>query len=172
MLRDTDYNPLTLLQKLVLLPLTKDRSLRILHIRQSGADCEQIGSWGIEDIYDYTGSELDSPAAEEPTQTERVVENYRGEDLTDSLENLAQWAFGPEGLLYLEVIAFGDFSYEGRYAKSQVFLVRNLVKSNPEDGVEQRTFRHMLRTDRWQKMLIDDNYTALAALPAGPILED
>jgi hypothetical protein len=81
MLRDTDYNPLTLLQKLVLLPLTKDRSLRILHIRQSGADCEQIGSWGIEDIYDYTGSELDSPAAEEPTQTERVVENYRGEGL-------------------------------------------------------------------------------------------
>jgi hypothetical protein len=88
------------------------------------------------------------------------------------LQDLAQWAFGPDGLLSLEVIAFGDFSYEGRHKESQVLLVRNTGQGNFRDGVIQRTFRYRLPTDRWQKILLEDYSTALAALPADPLLED
>jgi hypothetical protein len=37
--------------------------------------------------------------------------------------DFADWAFGPTGLPRLEVLAFGDFSYDERYRK-QRFLAR------------------------------------------------
>jgi hypothetical protein len=82
------------------------------------------------------------------------------------LQDLAPWAFGPDGLLSLELLAYGDFSYEGRSDASQALLVKKLVQDDPIDGVNQRTFRHMLPTDRRQNMLVDEISIALAAFPA------
>ncbi|OJJ52129.1 hypothetical protein ASPSYDRAFT_37528 [Aspergillus sydowii CBS 593.65] len=37
---------------------------------------------------------------------------------------LVQWAFGPAGLLALQILAFGDFSHGDRYREQQVLLRR------------------------------------------------
>ena len=47
------------------------------------------------------------------------------ESLIEQLHDLAQWAFGPQGLPSLEAIICGDFSYDGRYDDSNVFLSRS-----------------------------------------------
>lgn len=39
--------------------------------------------------------------------------------------SFARWAFGPQGIPSLRVLAFGDFSHEDRY-EAQRFLVRRL----------------------------------------------
>jgi hypothetical protein len=41
----------------------------------------------------------------------------------EDLVSFAEWAFGPDGLPALQVLAFGDFSHGDRY-RSQQFLMR------------------------------------------------
>jgi hypothetical protein len=159
------HRVLTLLQTYVLDALTARQSLRILHVRQSGADIRRSGSWGELHPYENTASEPDSPASGESAQN-------LGPILTKPLRNLAQWAFGPEGLLSLQVIAFGDFSYEGRYANSQVLLVRNTAESDSRHGTKEHTFRRIRLTDQWQNDLISRYSQMLAACPTSPLLED
>jgi hypothetical protein len=50
------------------------------------------------------------------------VFNTESAEIKEVLD-FADWAFGPNGLPRLEVLAFGDFSYEERYLK-QRFLAR------------------------------------------------
>jgi hypothetical protein len=41
-----------------------------------------------------------------------------------AVREFADWAFGAEGLPDLQVLAWGDFSHEGRYARHNVLLCR------------------------------------------------
>ena len=41
------------------------------------------------------------------------------------LQDLAQWVFGPQGLSKLQLLAYGDFSKDGRYAKRSFLFCRN-----------------------------------------------
>lgn len=41
------------------------------------------------------------------------------------LSNLASWAFGPDGLPNLQVLAYGDFSYGGRYVEDTFVFGRD-----------------------------------------------
>jgi hypothetical protein len=45
------------------------------------------------------------------------------------LKSFADWAFGPTGLPNLLVIAFGDFSQDGRFSGSHIFIFRELTLS-------------------------------------------
>jgi hypothetical protein len=77
----------------------------------------------------------DDPLARIVNQTNTLApSNYRLSEaaqkptsVCDAEEFLsfADWAFGPSGLPNLEILAFGDFSYEDRYS-SQQFLVRRV----------------------------------------------
>lgn len=49
--------------------------------------------------------------------------------------SFSQWAFGPTGLPSLQILAFGDFSHQGRYRQQQ-FLVRR--KNGERDGPAKR----------------------------------
>jgi hypothetical protein len=89
------------------------------------------------------------------------------QELTESFRDLAQWAFGPQGLPSLEAIVGGDLSYEGRYAQSNVFLCRNL-----EQSITGQTFHRLpCAGDRWSS-LVDKYYDVLAACPTSPLLND
>jgi hypothetical protein len=94
-------------------------------------------------------------------------------ELTQPLYDLAQWAFGPKGLLFLQVIAFGDFSYEGRYAQSNVFLCRNIGPHQVHgQDMAGQTFRHLSDDDQSLRDLLDKYSEILEACPADPLLED
>jgi hypothetical protein len=49
--------------------------------------------------------------------------------------SFADWAFGPDGLPALQVLAFGDFSHGDRY-RSQQFLMRRVYPSSEGGGKE------------------------------------
>ncbi|PVH91917.1 hypothetical protein DM02DRAFT_635787 [Periconia macrospinosa] len=104
---------------------------------------------------------------------------YESLELTKSLHDLAQWAFGPKGLPSLEVIVYGDFSYEGRYVHSNVFLCRNVgLHQISEQHMVYKTFRHFSRDGRRQRdlllvrALLDKYSSTLAACPTGPLLQN
>ncbi|KAH7067917.1 hypothetical protein FB567DRAFT_541451 [Paraphoma chrysanthemicola] len=138
----------------VLKPLTRNTSIRILHLRQS---CHDL---------------LDSLPANDPRHEEENDDGYCIRKLKRSFQDLAQWAFGSEGLLSLEVIALGDFSYGGRYAETQLVFVRNAGQGECKHCVNGITFRQILPVDSRQKDLIENWDDFLAACPSTRILDD
>ncbi|GKZ40106.1 hypothetical protein AbraIFM66950_002360, partial [Aspergillus brasiliensis] len=81
---------------------------------------------------------------------------YRREDIF----NFAEWAFSADGLPKLTVLAWGDFSHDGRFSESNVLLYRS------ETG-----YRRLDPSDMRIWTLVNDNMDMLAACPVDDITE-
>jgi len=91
------------------------------------------------------------------------------------LFSFANWAFGPEGFPELDIVAFGDFSYRGRFSRKNLLLCRDKSSSSPAnlDSTQQGTaltFRNMREDDRALWGLLKRNADFLEACPAETIL--
>lgn len=78
----------------------------------------------------------------------RPLKDEAGQEILE----FARWASSLDGLPNLQVIAWGNFSYEGRYAKDSVLLCRDQTK-----------FRPLTIADTFIWDLIDNNIDMLAA---------
>ena len=78
-------------------PFSRKDCLKVLHVRQSGWDIEEDGSWALED--DLL-------------------------DLRDDFREFADWVFGVSGILSLRILAYGDFSCYGWFKDNCFFLCR------------------------------------------------
>jgi hypothetical protein len=74
------------------------------------------------------------------------------------LLKFARWAFGPEGIPELRILAWGDFSHSGRWAESNVLLCRD--QSIESAGTNFRTLRDS-DFNYWD--LVDENMDMLSA---------
>ncbi|PWY74592.1 hypothetical protein BO94DRAFT_524537 [Aspergillus sclerotioniger CBS 115572] len=121
-------------------------SCKLVHVRTSGVVLDRLISsgqpnWFSESLYTYKyGKDL-------PYQPEEIYD-------------LAQWAFSADGLPNLQVLAWGDFSYRGRYSKSNILLCRS------DDGYQPLA---PFNTVPWG--ILQDNLDMLAACPLDDILE-
>ncbi|KAJ5111817.1 hypothetical protein NUU61_001447 [Penicillium alfredii] len=52
----------------------------------------------------------------------------------------AEWAFGPDGLLVLQALAFGDFSLDERYPGQQFLVRRKDLLENCSGDASERLF--------------------------------
>lgn len=82
----------------------------------------------------------------------------------------ADWAFGPTGMPNLRILAFGDFSYDERYA-SQRFLA---CRTNRELSTYSKTCdfneANMADPDLWDRVGLDWTYF-LSACPQSGLIE-
>ena len=84
------------------------------------------------------------------------------------LKDLARWAFGPRGLPNLKLLAYGDFSYDGRYRGQCFLLCRSDTSNENADG-----FRPVRENDYALRDGIIKQYEDLLGVcPAELILED
>jgi hypothetical protein len=95
----------------------------------------------------------------------------------EALFSFANWAFGPEGFPVLDILAFGDFSYQGRFSKYNLLLCRDKSSSSPANPHSARkgtalTFRKVRKNDRALWDLLKRNSDFLEACPTDPILYD
>lgn len=69
--------------------------------------------------------------------------------LPAELLGFANWAFGPNGLPTLQVLAFGDFSYDGRFhIHNKLFCRRTWSIRNPENDISQESEDELIPTFR------------------------
>ncbi|KAN0095953.1 hypothetical protein V8E51_014758 [Hyaloscypha variabilis] len=98
----------------------------------------------------------------------RAIANgtFNEEEWSADLLPFAKWAFSEEGLPDLRILAWGDFSKDGRWADQNILLCRD------ESLVETRgvNFRELWDTDMYYWDLIDENMDMLGACPADTIL--
>jgi hypothetical protein len=100
--------------------------------------------------------------------------------LPTELLEFTNWAFGPHGLPTLEVLAFGDFSHDGRFdVHNKLFCRHTRSTRYPGDDTSQRihdklvlTFRPVKGNDRelWDR--INRNTEFLKACPTDSIIDD
>lgn len=103
-------------------------------------------------------------------------------ELTKTARNLlpfAHWAFGADGIPSLQVLAYGDFSFEDRFKwKNHIFCrqtwtVPKLKKDNTVGDDEDNTvlpFRPIRDSDIKMIELVSENMDFLGACPVDPIV--
>lgn len=85
----------------------------------------------------------------------------------------AHWAFGPDGLTTLQVLALGDFSFQGRFADDQLLLCHKEPRTSQsaDDALlttahgPELTFREVTGEDRNLQALVDAQSDLLEACP-------
>jgi hypothetical protein len=95
------------------------------------------------------------------------------------LLGFAEWAFGPTGFPKLLILAYGDFSYDGRYGKSQVLFCRNSLPTPDTEGdlftqsefLSGPSFRIMSKNDEYLWDRIGRGSEVLSVGPVGDILK-
>ena len=93
------------------------QNLKLLHIRRSKNNVdlslrEYIVPWTVKEEFEYVGMDL----SEDPM-------------LKYELFDFARWAFGPRGISTLRVLAYGDFSYDGRHKDRCLLFYRQRMGS-------------------------------------------
>ena len=93
------------------------------------------------------------------------------DDILSMIIEFADWAFGADGLPNLQILASGDFSYQGLYAYESLILCKTKGATNADD--KKRNFRPLGDKDSdpdiWE--FIRENMDMLAACPVDPIFE-
>lgn len=157
---------LTFKQQRLVSDFAPNGSLQVLHLRQSGKDLEYIPCWANanennEEIHDLSL---------EGIPEERL---YR---LGGPFKDLAQWAFGPDGIRSLRLLAYGDFSGDGRFQQSNLLLCRRdpprgIDFLGMDDASQQFCFREVRPgedTELWE--LYEREKQLLAACPRDSLL--
>lgn len=141
-------------------------SCKLIHVRTSGVVLDEISSsgqpsWFSSSLYTYKyGNGKLIPSLK---TTVKLLESKVETEISHKPEEIydfAQWAFSADGLLSLEVLAYGDFSYEGRYSKFNLLFCRSA------SGYKTLTHSDILP---WN--LVQDNMEMLASCPLDDILE-
>lgn len=99
--------------------------------------------------------------------------------LPPKLRKFAHWAFGPDGLPTLEVLAFGDFSHDGRFRNhNHLFCrhtrsIRTLENDTSQQGEGERVLTFCpIRGNYREWGLIDRNKEFLEACPTNSIINN
>jgi hypothetical protein len=93
--------------------------------------------------------------------------------LTQESHEFMWTAFGPDGPPSLQVIALGDFSYQGRFSQCTATLVKTTQRERDRrvNGKQWwRHYRNLLPTDYEQKELVDKYRDVLTACPYDSIV--
>ena len=95
------------------------------------------------------------------------------------MQCFAQWAFGPNGLPDLQILAFGDFSHNGRYEEHTALLCRDEAAARrmaskrkglrSDSQMSEWTYRHLRKEDTELQDLLSRNMCMLKACPVDGI---
>ncbi len=107
--------------RIVLEPYASQLTLKLLHVRRAAVELPHDLLYNIEKW-------VERGINEDNAHSRRSFSREREYNMCIGLFGLAQWAFGPDGISQLQVLAFGDFSYDGRFPKQSILFCRQLLQ--------------------------------------------
>lgn len=90
--------------------------------------------------------------------------------MPQNLKELALWAFGPRGISSLQVLAYGDYSFSGRFQDEYHTLVRQSWADPFMPGVKALPFRPLRSSDAKMKEIIQENMDFLSTCPTDTLV--
>ena len=107
--------------RIILEPYASQLTLKLLHVRRTAVELPH-------DLLDSIEKWVQLVINEDKAYFRRSFSREREYSMCMGLFDLAQWAFGPGGIPKLQVLAFGDFSYDGRFPKQSILFCRQLLQ--------------------------------------------
>jgi hypothetical protein len=171
------------IQESLLQPFTCKSTLKILHLRQTGADQHWRGSrtldpyWtnsvGLENQFWGGRLIMNEDNEQEDAHVISMSHDSLQESLTPSFRSLLDWLFGPEGIDSPQVVAAGDFAHgrNGTFLHN-IFVCRRGDSRSWEPGCrcyEVFDARDTERKHEWAA-LVQPYWSFLEACPMGPFL--
>ena len=89
------------------------------------------------------------------------------------LLEFADWAFGPEGLPQLEILAYGDFSYQGRQPNTLLCRpqgLKQIMAGRKTTLASKSPYRQVTKEDVRLWKVVQDNLDLLEACPEDYLL--
>ncbi|KAL6915512.1 hypothetical protein FSST1_007007 [Fusarium sambucinum] len=139
----------------ILLPFVSKKSLKVLHIRNTGANAGTTPSsvfdkaleLGITEAEQNGGpinstirdSDLDTQLQEDIAIGLRERREWKTPPLLQSFRVFADWVFGPEGVKSLDYIVAGDLSHGNRYSDSNALICRSTEGVRRYRVISQKT---------------------------------
>jgi len=132
-------------------------------------DDEEYSDWGESNFNMYKVAE------ESLTKNSKLLETGETPSLEDcpiprKLSRFAEWAFGARGIPSLDVIAYGDFSYNERFKERNEILCRTMLGSAYQERKTDSNFRRMRLKER--EDFIREHVEFLEACPMDFLLDD
>ncbi|KFY47342.1 hypothetical protein V494_00025 [Pseudogymnoascus sp. VKM F-4513 (FW-928)] len=123
------------------------------------------GSNGGKLIFNNAVFGLAKQNAQISTRTQRIANRSDFSGPAQALLKFARWAFSSEGIPELQILAWGDFSHDGRWGESNVILCRD--QSFEPTGTN---FRRLRDSDLNYWDMIDGNMDMLSACSPDHVL--
>ncbi|KAI2868709.1 hypothetical protein CBS147323_11290 [Aspergillus niger] len=117
----------------LLLDIPERSSIKLLHLRLSGEERNHrhLRREIVSELRRNAEGGLWSRSRHGPTVAGLHLKPARKRSEAQEFLLLAQWAFGPTGLPALQILAFGDFSHDGRYREQQILIRRRRIGEQP-----------------------------------------
>ncbi|GLA21385.1 hypothetical protein AnigIFM62618_010696 [Aspergillus niger] len=117
----------------LLLDIPERSTIRLLHLRLSGEERNHrhLRREIVSELRRNAEGGLWSRSRHGPTVAGLHLKPARKRSEAQDFVLLAQWAFGPTGLPALQILAFGDFSHDGRYREQQILIRRRRIGEQP-----------------------------------------
>ena len=150
----------------------KINSLKLLHIRLTGKKYSTPLFFDLRNSFvdadDWEQAQASLSVGHFPVleaQWTLMKDKTWREEEKKELESFANWAFGENGFPNLRVIAYGDFSYERRFAHSQRLLCRETHRP-----IRNKKWRPVQIGDVAHHELIEENMDMLSACPVSQLI--
>ncbi|OXV06392.1 hypothetical protein Egran_05840 [Elaphomyces granulatus] len=134
------------------------QKLKLLHLRVTGRDYETRDLTAELSFPDTSTRSRPARTPSPDAQTPASDDFMSMEDLVD----FAEWAFGPTGFPTLLVLAYGDFSHQGRFRWTNLLFCRAAI---PAEETQRPSFRIMSQKDEYLWDLIDGGRQMLGVCP-------
>jgi len=135
-------------------------------------DNEEYSDWGDSN---FTDSNMYKVAEESLIKNSKLLETSEIPSLEDcpiprKLSRFAEWAFGARRIPSLDILAYGDFSYNERFKDRNEILCRNTLGSAYQERKTDSNFRRMRLKER--EDFIREHVEFLGACPVDFLLDD
>ncbi|BCS00167.1 uncharacterized protein AKAW2_50508S [Aspergillus luchuensis] len=117
----------------LLLDIPERSTIRLLHLRLSGEERNHrhLRREVLSELRRNAEGGLWSRSRHGPTVAGFHLKPAQKRSEAQDFLLLAQWAFGPTGLPALQILAFGDFSHDGRYREQQILIRWRRIGEQP-----------------------------------------
>jgi len=160
---------------------SQTNNTKILHLRWPGIVKRHApNAWNSSSIFDWPDDtgwfrrvNGNSPESQVLISIFDVCLSYTTCIIPHDLQKIVHWAFGADGFPNIKLIAFGDFSSDGKWSDTTGIYCRNDQAepwpSSYTDSTRSLSmhanFRHLTPDDWWYRELVTENMSFLAACP-------
>ena len=131
-----------------------------------------LDSWESDNSPQSPDSENDQSSSEDEESDQDSQDEHGNIPIQRKLKHFANWAFGPDGIPSLRIIAVGDFTHSERHWDTNVVLCKRMSKAGKMSILRVQTISQLKKFDRALWELAEEYRRNFEACPTGRLIPE